>query len=170
VTTTRARSARNFVAILMAGTVAWTATVVAPPPVADASTRGYFNRSERCLMKRINDRRAARGLHRLSWDPQMGYVARNHSRKMARYRSIWHDSRVGRKVTRWYRLAQNTGRSRRCGRLVRSFMRSSTHRANILGRWGYIGAGVIDTGRYKYVQVLFESSRNPGNIWGYPNR
>jgi hypothetical protein len=54
--------------------------------------------------------------------------------------------------------------------MVRSFARSYTHRANILGAWRYVGAGIVRRGNYIYVQVLFESSRDPGNIWGYPRR
>jgi len=88
---------------------------------------------------------------------------------MANNRAIWHDSRLGRKVTRWYRLGQNTGRGKNCRTLIRSFMRSSSHRSNIFGRWSFIGAGVKHRGRYKYVQIVFENARNPGNIWSYPS-
>lgn len=166
--TTRAFSIRTFLTLMMAAVMAWTTTVVAPP--AAKAGGGYFNWPEVCLMKRINKKRAARGQRRLQWDPQLGYVARRHSRKMARNRNVWHDSRVGRKVTRWYRLGQNTGRTTRCRRIIRGFLRSSTHRANIFGRWSYIGAGVAKAGRYKYVQILFENTRNPGNVWAYPSR
>lgn len=153
---------------MMAVVMAWTTTVIAPPSVHSGGR--YFNWSETCLMNRINKRRAANGQRKLQWDPQLGYVARRHSRRMARNRNVWHDSRVGSKVTRWYRLGQNTGRTTGCRRIIRNFLRSSTHRANIFGRWSYIGAGVVKAGGYKYVQVLFENSRNPGNIWGYPSR
>jgi hypothetical protein len=170
VTTTRAFSFpfRKIMIVMIAGAMAWATTHVTPPPVADAAGSGFFRRPEICLMKRINAKRAARGQRRLQRDAQLGYVARRHAAKMARERNVWHDRRVGRKVTRWYRLGQNTGRTTRCRRIIRSFLRSSAHRANIFGTWTHIGAGVVKSGRYKYVQILFESTRDPGNIWGYP--
>jgi uncharacterized protein YkwD len=167
-TTTRAFSVRKIMNLVLVGTAIWASTVIAPPPVAQAAG-GFWNWSERCVMKKINAHRNAHGLHPADWDPQLGYVGRKHARVMSRYGTIWHDGAVGRKVTRWYRLGQNTARARGCRTVVRSFLRSSTHRANIYGRWGYIGAGIVRRGDRIYVQILFESSRNPGNIWGYPN-
>jgi uncharacterized protein YkwD len=170
VTTTRALSLRTIATLMMAGVMAWTAIAIAPASTAEASGNSFFGWTERCLMKRINRKRAARDQRKLQWDPQMGYVARRHARKMARNGGVWHDGRVGSKVTRWYRLGQNTGRTTRCRSIIRSFLNSSSHRANIFGRWSFVGSGVAKRGGYKYVQVLFESSRNPGNVWGYPSR
>jgi uncharacterized protein YkwD len=47
-------------------------------------------------------------------------------------------------------------------------MRSSSHRTNILGRYRYIGIGVQWRAGRAYVQELFESRRNPGNVYNYP--
>ena len=119
-------------------------------------------------MRKINNRRRSHGMGALRRDRQMGYVARVHAQKMARHRNVWHDPYAGERVTRWYRLAQNTGRGRNCRRIVGSFMHSYSHRANILGPWRFIAAGVRSRGRWIYVQLLFESQRDPGNVWGYP--
>ena len=127
-----------------------------------------FSRSERCLMRRINGARAAHGLHRLEADKQLAYVARQHAHSMASSGGVWHDSDVGSQVTRWRRLAQNTGRGGSCRSLARAFMQSSTHRHNILGRYRFIGVGVGNRSGRLYVQQLFESRANPGNIYHFP--
>ncbi len=135
----------------------------------DANSPTYrFKRAERCLMRKINRVRASQGRHRLDADKQLGYVARRHAQTMANSGGVWHDTEVDQKVTRWRRLAQNTGRGRSCKSLSRSFMQSSSHRDNILGRYRFMGIGVQSNGRYLFVQELFESRRNPGNIYQYP--
>ena len=127
-----------------------------------------FNRSERCLMRRINRVRRARGLRALDWDKQIGYVARRHSVAMASSRGVWHDGSLGQKVTRWRRLGQNTGRGGKCRYIFRSFMRSSSHRSNILGAWRHLGVGATWSGGRLYVQQVFESRLDPGNVYSYP--
>lgn len=87
---------------------------------------------------------------------------------MANAGGVWHDTDVGSKVTRWRRLGQNTGRGSSCKSLTRSFMRSAKHRDNILGRYRFMGIGVQSSGPYLYVQEIFESRRDPGNVYHYP--
>jgi uncharacterized protein YkwD len=132
--------------------------------------RGFsFHEVERCFMRRINYHRRARGLDALDWDKQLAFVARRHARKMARRRGgIWHDRGLGSKVTDWRILGQNTGRGLRCKSLARMFWGSSRHRANILGPWRYIGVGVRRVSGDLYVQQVFESRSNPGNIYEFP--
>ncbi|HEV3473346.1 MAG TPA: CAP domain-containing protein, partial [Actinomycetota bacterium] len=127
-----------------------------------------YKRAERCLMRRINRVRARHGLNRLRRDPQMAYVARRHAESMAASRGVWHDPNVGSEVTRWRRLGQNTGRGQSCKSLTRSFMNSSSHRAHILGRFRFFAVGVKRAGGCIYVQELFESRRDPGNVYHYP--
>ena len=81
---------------------------------------------------------------------------------------MWHDPGLGSEVTRWRALAQNTGRSTRCKRMFRSFMRSSGHRTNILRQWRFIGVGTERARGRLYVQMIFESRRDPGNIYSTP--
>lgn len=119
-------------------------------------------------MRKINRVRARHGLRRFERDKQLGYVARRHANRIARSGSIYHDDGLGWKVTRWRRLAQNTGRGGGCKSLARAFMGSSKHRANILGRFRFFGVGTERAGRYLYVQQIFESRRNPGNAYNYP--
>jgi uncharacterized protein YkwD len=131
-------------------------------------SRYRFKRSEKCFMRRINRIRHRHGKGDLHWDKHLGVVGRKHARNMARAGGgIWHDD-IGSKVTRWRSLGQNTGMGAGCKRLTRAFMHSSSHRANYLGRWRHVGVGVIKRNGSTYVQQVFESRRNPGNIWHRP--
>jgi uncharacterized protein YkwD len=127
-----------------------------------------FKRMERCFMHKINWQRARHGRRHLRWDKQIGYVARRHARRMARRGSVWHDGRLGRLVTHWRSLGQNTGGGYHCRSLFRSFWGSSGHRANILGRWRFVGVGTKRRNGYLYVQQVFEYRWNPGNVFSYP--
>lgn len=172
--------ARGSARPLLALSVAATMSVMLVMPSSNAlvpsdggagsslSRRYGFSRPEKCLMKRINGARRSHGMRALDWDPHIGYVARRHAYTMASARSAYHDSQLGQKVTRWRRLGQNTGRGGKCRRIFRSFMHSSTHRANIFGRWRHIGVGTRWSGGVLYVQQIFESRLNPGNIYSYP--
>jgi uncharacterized protein YkwD len=137
-------------------------------PPAGSGGRSWFHPSERCVMNKINDSRARNGMRRLKWDRQLGFVARQHAQVIAKAKGLWHDPDLGQTVTRWRRLAQNTGRGGPCRRIMRSFMNSSPHRANILGRWRFMGVGTQWRGGRLYVQQVFETRRNPGNIFHRP--
>jgi uncharacterized protein YkwD len=145
------------------------------PPIRDLtigvqSTGGgfRFNRAERCFMRKINNARAKHGLGPASSDPQLGYVARLHAKEIARAQSVYHDNEFGQKVTNWYRLGQNTGRGMSCRSVHRAFMQDPTHKEIVLGPWNFIGVGISSYNGRVYVQQLFESSRNPGNIYNTP--
>jgi hypothetical protein len=136
---------------------------------ARAHKRFRFSRAERCFMHKINHKRRIHGRRLLRWDWHIGYVARRHARRMARARRVWHDPELGRLVTRWSSLGQNTGgRGRRCGSMFGRFWASGSHRANILGRWRYVGVGVAWKAHRLYVQQVFEYRDNPGNVFGVP--
>ena len=119
-------------------------------------------------MRKINRARNRHGMKSLNWDKQLGFVARGHAQDMAGAGGIWHDGNLGEKVTRWRRIGQNTGRGGRCKRIFRSFIRSSSHRANIFATWRFIGVGVDKRGGRLFVQQVFEWRRDPGNVYRYP--
>lgn len=145
--------------------------LLTPSGLADASANApkyRFQKAEKCFMRKVNRVRAAHGQRRLNWDKQLGYVARRHASTMANQGGVWHDHNLGRRVTRWRSLGQNTGAGGRCKKLFRSFMASAPHRANILGRWRFIGVGTRWNKGRLYVQQVFESRRDPGNVWSWP--
>ena len=145
--------------------------LVTPSGLSDASANApkyQYNKAEKCFMRKVNRTRAQHGQRRLNWDKQLGYVARRHARTMAVQGGVWHDQNLGRRITRWRSLGQNTGAGGRCRKLFRSFMASAPHRANILGRFRFIGVGIEYRGPYVYVQQLYEQRRNPGNVYNWP--
>jgi hypothetical protein len=137
---------------------------------ADSRTKNFrLRRAERCFMRGINARRAQAGRPRLRWDGQLVYVGRRHARSLARAgRGIRHDPGLGQKVTRWRSLGENTGRGRTCREVMRALWRSPSHRANILGRWSFVGVGVARRHGRIYVQQIFETRSDPGNIYSHP--
>lgn len=135
---------------------------------ARASGQFRIKRTEKCMMRKINDRRSRHGLRRLNWDAQLVHVARKHSTGMASSRSVYHDNYLGARVTHWRRLGQNSGAGGSCRSLLRNFMHSSTHRSNILGTWRHFGVGVERRDGKLYVQQIFESRLDPGNVYHYP--
>ena len=147
----------------------------APPVVRDLTigvreTGGgfTFNAAERCFMKKINYSRAQHGLGPAKTDPQLGYVARLHAKAMARNERVYHDDAFGQRVTNWYRLGQNSGRGTGCRQVHRAFMQDPAHRDIILGEWNFIGVGIRSNNGRVYVQELFETTANPGNIYNTP--
>jgi uncharacterized protein YkwD len=134
------------------------------------TTSGGFRFSgvESCFMKKINRIRARHGLSATSVDPQLGYVARRHAKRMARAQAVFHDDRFGERVTNWHRLGQNTGRGATCRGVTKDFMNEPAHRDIVLGPWNHIGVGVHAAGGQIYVQELYESHNNPGNIYNTP--
>jgi uncharacterized protein YkwD len=120
------------------------------------------------LMRRINDARARHGLRRFERDKQLSYIARRHAISMSTTGAVYHDPNLSWKVTRWKRLAQNTGRGRSCRSLARAFLHSPEHRKHILGRFRFVGLGTERHDGHVYVQELFESRRDPGNVYHFP--
>ena len=160
----------KLVAISLAGLLlALTGVLASPEPASAARRSRYtFHHAEKCMMRKINRRRANHGIRRLDWDRQLGYVARRHAKRMARNATIFHDQGLGYKVTRWHRLGQNVGTGQGCKDLFRTFLRSAPHRANILGSWRFVGVGSKRRNGRLYVMHVFESRRNPGNVYSFP--
>lgn len=163
----RAR-ARALSVLALSIVVLFTNSVSAALVASGGGGRWSFDRSEKCLMRKINRTRQRNGLGGLGFDKQVGVVARRHAKSMANNYSVYHDYNMDNEITRWKRLGQNTGAGAGCDSLFRSFMNSSSHRHNILGRWRHIGVGTDRRGGRLFVQAVFESRRDPGNIWHYP--
>jgi hypothetical protein len=139
------------------------------PHTAHSGVRYHFRPTEKCLMAKINEERSRRDLRKLEWDRQLGFVARRHAERMARRnKGFWHDRRLGRKVTGWRSLGQNTGFASGCRSMFGAFWRSKLHRRNLLDSWRFMGVGVARNGGRLYVQEVFESRTNPGNVFSFP--
>ena len=166
----RARALSRIVAASLLGAVVAALVQSNANLEADSRTKDFrLGRAERCFMRKINARRARAGRPRLRWDGQLVYVGRRHARSLARAgRGVWHDPQLGRKVTRWRSLGENTARGGTCRAVMRALWRSPPHRANILGRWSFVGVGVARRHGRIYVQQIFETRSDPGNIYSHP--
>ena len=127
-----------------------------------------FSDAETCMLRHINRARKQHGLSALDWDRQLGYVARRHANSMASSRNVFHDGNMDNEITNWRRLGQNTGKATGCKKAFWAFMRSSSHRANILGAWRHVGVGIARANGCVWVQQIFETRNDPGNVYHYP--
>lgn len=135
----------------------------------EEGSRWNFNSAEKCLMRKINRARSRAGLRRLEPDKHIGVIARRHAKSMAANYSVFHDYNMDKEITHWKALGQNSGSSGGCTNAFRAFMRSSSHRSNILGRWRFMGVGVDKRNGKVFVQQVFEWRYNPGNVYRYPS-
>ncbi len=131
-----------------------------------------FKTSEKAFAKKINTARSAVGKVRLKLDPELGKVARVHTRAMARQGTIFHQSssQLGSRVTRWSSLGENVGYGSTVTSLHSAFMNSAGHKANILNSgFRNVGVGVVVKNGRMFVTVVFESRLNPGTRLSMPS-
>jgi uncharacterized protein YkwD len=102
---------------------------------ATASMRGR-------MLHAINHKRHAHHMHRLRLNQSLSRRAGDHTRKMIRQNRLFH-SNTPRMLSKynWRSWGENVGCARSVGRLMRKFMNSAPHRANILGR-GFRRVGI----------------------------
>jgi uncharacterized protein YkwD len=109
------------------------------------------------MLRVLNAIRDRHNLHRLDLNKRLSRYATRHSREMANARRLFHTNNLYSKVSRWNPSAwgENVGYASWVKRIVRLWMRSSSHRANILnGRFRKAGIGVVDAGRWTYATLI----------------
>ena len=131
---------------------------LASPRAASSVTVSDSRALERAVVKRINSVRAHHRLGRLRVVDRLKDAATSHTRVMARYGYCDHDWSDGTPMIEWIRwfypgpgysswaAAENLYASTwrpTARRVVRWWMHSPSHRANILGRWREIGASAV---------------------------
>ena len=105
----------------------------------------------------VNRERTRSRLGSLEWDERLARVARNFSRQMAKEGFFSHADRQGRTViertasAEWSKIGENlfmcAGMDDFTAFSVRGWMRSASHRKNILDReWTDTGVGIYRTG------------------------
>jgi uncharacterized protein YkwD len=142
------------------------------PGSAAGGTGCYsYTRNEKRLARKTNAVRDRLGLRRLRMDPELAWVAKQHTKEMVRKARLFHSdaNELTRKVTHWTVLGENVGRATGVDVMQDAFLASPTHKANIVYR-GYRNIG-IGTKVYKgrvYATVLFQGSDNPGTTLNMP--
>lgn len=136
--------------VLLLAALVFSLLVAVPAPV-DASTS-----AEQDFVQRLNQERAARGLHQLTVRSDLRSVARSHSATMASQDRLHHNPSLGSDVSNWQRLSENVGVGPSVGSLHTALMNSPGHRANILDRRvTEVGVGVVvRNGRIWVTQVF----------------
>lgn len=132
------------------------------------TTAGLAQRSDEYeIFMLVNRERSRSRLRQLAWDDGLAEVARNYSRQMAREGFFSHRDSRGRSVIdraekiRWSKIGENlfmcTGLDDFAGFSVRGWLRSASHRRNMLDReWTETGIGVYQSrdGRVYVTQVF----------------
>lgn len=102
---------------------------------------------ETLALKLVNEARTVHGLKPVKRAGLLTLLARRHSKKMARQGDLFHND-LGAQLldahTRWSYWGQNVGvaPAGEVKGLHYAFMRSTDHRANILGRFRLAGIGI----------------------------
>lgn len=157
------------------------AVLAALPVNSNAATYDFFrggavaglSDDEHEIHELVNRERNRARLRDLEWDDRLGRLARAYSRQMARENFFDHYDRAGRsvmdrannsRITDWRRIGENLfvseGIDQVTGIAVRGWMRSRSHRQNILNRsWTAAGVGIAESrdGRIYVTQVFIQN-------------
>jgi uncharacterized protein YkwD len=106
------------------------------------------------LLNMINETRRRHGTHAVRKGNRATRLARRHSRQMANSRTLFHSSNLGRIGSSW---GENVGYTYRSVQSIhRAFMRSRSHRSNILARkFDTVGIGLDKSGGRLWVTEIF---------------
>ncbi|WP_144877677.1 CAP domain-containing protein [Microbacterium sp. 1.5R] len=118
------------------------AGVVAPARAAEIAPP---NNDVARILQDTNAARAANGLPPLILDGSMTTVARNWSATQARERRMYHNPQYSSQIPAgWSRAGENVASGYAPAAVVKGWMNSPGHRANILGDFTTIGIGYVD--------------------------
>jgi hypothetical protein len=99
------------------------------------------------FVSKINSARRSAGRPALSVRGDLAAVAYRQAQRMASKDALYHNPNLGSEVRGWQVVGENVGRGGDVPSLHQAFMRSSTHRANILDRdYTEVGVGVVVDG------------------------
>ena len=115
--------------------------------------------SEQRLGKKIDRVRVNNGRVRLELDDDLSKAARVHSKRMARRNTLYHNnSQTIRDLLsgNWRMLGENIGAGKDVQQIHKAFMRSPSHRENVMRR-GYrkVGIGIYRHAGHQWTTVLF---------------
>jgi uncharacterized protein YkwD len=139
---------------------------------SNGSTCWQASDSERAFVRKMNASRGRNDLGKLKLDPELSRAAQKHTTEMIDSTTLFHTGmdRLGRWVTKWTTLGENVGYGGDVAGLHKAFMKSPTHRSNILlARYNHVGVSTARDGDGKlWVTVVFESTTDPGTTLNMP--
>lgn len=113
----------------------------------EAESAVYFDNEERKIHDLINKERKRYKLDLLAWNSDLGNLARDYSKKMAKENFFSHYERNGKmvadraramKIVSWRKIGENLFMCQDCENIsqisVKEWMKSPSHRSNILER------------------------------------
>lgn len=125
---------------------------------------------ERTAFQMLNQKRTENGLQPLIWNEQVASVARVHSQNMAEFQFFGHrgldnklvshradDLKLGRWRSIGENIAYNRGYADPVEKAVDNWLKSSTHRQNLLNvdwKESAVGVAIADDGSYYFTQVF----------------
>lgn len=133
-----------------------------------AAAQAGANVAERGLFKAVNHERAAHGLPALKWDAALAKAARTHAAAMAKRNAVEHrfpgepslPARVTKAGGKFLSLSENVVQSTSASQAHSQFMKSTSHKANILDReMDSVGIGVAEKGKQLFVVEDFSKAR-----------
>jgi uncharacterized protein YkwD len=138
----------RILALLVAAFLAF--GTAAPSSARELSTR------ERKLVIKINNARQNHGKAKLNVSRKISNKARAHSKAMANHNSVYHSCLQCKfHGWNWSQLAENVAKARTVAKAHKALMKSSSHRANILGPYKRVGVGVVWRKGWLWVTEIF---------------
>jgi uncharacterized protein YkwD len=106
----------------------------------------------------VNEIRDNHGLRRLDLNLRLSRYARKHSWSMARNRQLFHSANLYTVVRRYgaRTWGENVGRTTTLRQCVRLWMKSPSHRSNLLNRrFRKTGIGVVRSGGWLWITQIY---------------
>ena len=133
------------------------AAVIAPAAPASAATVTPTP-VEQQLLERVARARADHGLRPYRVGGAITTIAREQARRMADQGTLYHNPRLTTQVTSWRLVGENVGTGPDPLTVHRAFMRSPSHRANVLSReFTRIGVGAVARDGQVWVAEVFKT-------------
>lgn len=139
-------------------TIIAAATFLAPllSAPAQSAVLSYSVTNERTMVALTNKSRAAYGLRGYRVSSELARVARAQAMRMATTNRLYHNPNLRYAVSNYRWVGENVGYSPTAYTLQRAFMKSPSHRANILHRrYTQVGIGAVVVGGRLWVAEVF---------------
>ena len=126
--------------------------------VTDAASPAQASGLRGRMLRSMNRTRVHHDMHRLHLNLRLSHDARHHSRRMVNRGEIFHTADLASRVrpfgaTNW---GENVAKAGTVKRVKRMWMRSPSHRANVLrGSYHRAGVGIVRARGWLWVTVMF---------------